>query len=35
VAVFACGIFCFAAVFSFAVVFAQWRLFLCGSFNSG
>ena len=29
------GIFCFAAVFSFAVVFAQWRLFLCGSFNSG
>ena len=21
--------------FPFAVVFAQWRLFLCGSFNSG
>jgi hypothetical protein len=34
-AVFACGSFCFAAVFSFAVVFAQWRLLLCGSSNSG
>jgi hypothetical protein len=34
-AVFACGSFCFAADFFFAVVFAQWRLLLCVSSNSG